>query len=83
MDMRIPPLRVKILPESNPPKSIILARRLVAVCGFAAPVRGGPGVASDPPDAGPTTTTTTTTSNIMIIQIIIITTTTMKQSQSQ
>ena len=28
MDMRIPPLRIKILLESNPLKSIILVRRL-------------------------------------------------------
>ena len=28
MDMRIPPLKIKILLESDPPKSIILVRRL-------------------------------------------------------
>ena len=31
MDMRIPTLKVKILLESNPPKSRILARRLALV----------------------------------------------------
>ena len=28
MDMRIPPLRIKIMLESNPLKSIVLVRRL-------------------------------------------------------
>ena len=31
MDMRIPPLKIKILLESDPLKSRILARRLAAV----------------------------------------------------
>ena len=28
MDMRFPPLRIRIMPESNPPKSRVLVRRL-------------------------------------------------------
>ena len=40
MDMRIPPLRIKIMLESNTLKSIMLVRRLaVAVCLFASELR--------------------------------------------
>ena len=38
MDMRIPPLRVKIMLESNPLKSTMLVRGL-AVCDLAKPIR--------------------------------------------
>ena len=36
MDMRIPPLRLKIMLESNPSKSIVLVRRLAVRCRFLA-----------------------------------------------
>ena len=35
MDMRIPPLRIEILLESNPLKSIILVRRAAVVAAKA------------------------------------------------
>ena len=40
MDMGIPPLRMKILRESNPPKSRILERRLTVLCA-GPPLVGG------------------------------------------
>ena len=36
MDMRIPPLKLKILPESNPLKSRILVRRLAVAVNYRA-----------------------------------------------
>ena len=39
MDMRIPPLKIKILPESNPLKSRILIRRLAVGAGDGAGAR--------------------------------------------
>ena len=42
LDMRIPPLRLQILPESNPPKSRILVRRLARP-----PLSAGQGETSD------------------------------------
>ena len=41
MDMRIPPLKVKILPESNPLKSIILVGRLGVRGTKGVPKKGG------------------------------------------
>ena len=51
MDMRIPPLKIKILLESNPPKSRILVRRL-AVWKQAA-VCLAPSCRRDPPGSHP------------------------------
>ena len=42
MDMRIPPLKIQILLESNPPKSSIFVGRLGVACGLAAGGRRGP-----------------------------------------
>ena len=37
LDMRIPPLRMNIMLESNPPNSRILVRRLAVLCPAAHP----------------------------------------------
>ena len=46
MDMSIPPLRIKIMLESNPLKSIMLVRKLatlfIHMCGWGAGSHGGP-----------------------------------------
>ena len=69
MDMRIPPLIIKIMLESNPLKSVMLVRRL-AVLTFACLLRAAslPVMGSSPGQvirstAVVTTTTTTTTTN--------------------
>ena len=77
MDMRIPPLKIKILLESNPLKSRILVRRL-AGCIFEGHALSSYAFACAPPMATTTTTTnttaatTTTTSTTMITIIITI-----------
>ena len=50
MDLRIPPLNMKVLPESNPPKSRILVQRLAEPppCVLLRPVEPRPSRPSPP-----------------------------------
>ena len=42
MDMRIPPLKIKILSESNPLQSRVLVRRLAVPSPFPSPTAAAP-----------------------------------------